>query len=82
METARSRFSLRSIPAEETNQLVTGEFTVNGEQDVAFPTNNEVGVLLGNGNGTFGPFSAYSVGGSAGAVAVGDFAGKALTTWL
>ena len=71
-------------PDDSTNLLVSGDFNGDGQQDLAFPTWDAVssmvlvGILLGNGNGTFGSAAAYSVGGSAGSIAVGDFANNGL----
>jgi hypothetical protein len=55
--------------------VITGDFNGDGKQDLAVDGGNTVGVLLGNGNGTFGPIASYQVGSDPGLMAVGDFNG-------
>lgn len=60
--------------------VTTGDFNRDGKLDVAVNnacsdvgcTNGSVNILLGNGDGTFQPPVAYSAGGSAFSVEVGD----------
>src|SRR5262249_14236003 len=57
--------------------IAVGEFRGNGIQDLAVANHdsNNVSILLGNGNGTFGPASSIGVGGAATFVVAGDFSG-------
>ncbi len=55
--------------------VATGSFRNDGIQDLvlANPTANTVSILLGNGDGTFGPPISLATGPDPRAVAVGDF---------
>ena len=73
--------SRSSQDGENSEVIAAGDFNHDGNLDVAV-TNiginvfGDVSVLLGNGDGTFGPPTPYEVGGSTPvAVAVGDFNG-------
>jgi hypothetical protein len=64
--------------------VVTGDFNGDGIPDLAFSTSpnsqstSSVSVLLGNGDGTFGPAVSYPVGFNPGNVVVGDFTGSGI----
>lgn len=64
-----------------TSSLVTGDFNSDGKVDLAVANSsanfsgpvNTVGILFGNGDGTFQNAVIYASGGSTSAVAAGDF---------
>jgi len=58
--------------------VATGDFNGDGNLDlaVANSTSNTVSVLLGKGNGTFGPKVDYAVGSTPKGIAVGQFRGS------
>jgi PKD repeat protein len=60
-----------------TFAVASGEFNGDGVPDLAITNrmDNTLGVLFGNGDGTFGPMVAYPTGASPYSVAVGDFNG-------
>jgi FG-GAP-like repeat len=70
-------FLEKSAPAAGTSPqaVAVGDFNGDGKLDLAVTNSTNVGVLLGNGDGTFQPAVYYSVGSSPRAVAVGDFNG-------
>jgi hypothetical protein len=55
--------------------IVTGDFNGDGKLDIAVTdsVNNSVTILLGNGDGTFGPPTTIPVGGQPRAIVAGDF---------
>jgi hypothetical protein len=55
--------------------MVAGDFNGDGKLDLAIIGANSIGVLLGDGDGTFQPEVNYAIGSNPGAVAVGDFNG-------
>jgi hypothetical protein len=61
--------------------LAVGDFRGNGRLDLAvvdrtnFGENGQVSILLGNGDGTFHSAVTYAAGGTADAIALGDFHG-------
>ena len=62
--------------------VTTADFNGDGKLDLAVvdydsttPTGSNVSILLGNGDGTFGPLHAFGVGWQALSVATGDFNG-------
>jgi len=57
--------------------FAVGDFNGDGKLDAAVPQNtgNSVSVLLGNGDGTFGPAVNYGVGSNPNCVVAGDFNG-------
>ena len=59
---------------EVADGVAVGDFTGNGNLDLAVATDSGVDVLLGNGDGTFGAPTNFATSG-ANAVAVGDFNG-------
>src|SRR5262249_1405181 len=83
LETLEGRVLLSFLPAVNydagrgTWSVAAGDF--NGDRKLDLVTANyyssTVGVLLGNGDGTFGPPKNYGVGGNPVAVAVGHFRG-------
>jgi hypothetical protein len=63
-------------PGRVTYQLVaSGDFNGDGKQDLAVIGVGSVGILLGNGDGTFQPPVIYSIGPGPAAIAVGDLNG-------
>ena len=60
---------------EVADGVAVGDFTGNGNLDLAVATDSGVDVLLGNGDGTFGAPTNFATSGWAFAVAVGDFNG-------
>ncbi len=64
-------------PAAATVFVALHDFNNDGDLDIvsANELNNSVGVLLGNGDGTFGTTDTYAAGGNPRAVGVGDFNG-------
>ena len=58
------------------SMVITGDFNGDGKLDLAgYVGSNSVGVLLGNGNGTFGPPAPYLVGNRPLDLTAGDFNG-------
>ena len=55
--------------------LATGDFNNDGHPDLAIVNtgDNNVSILLGNGDGTFQPAVNYNVGGTPNAIVAGDF---------
>jgi hypothetical protein len=72
--TATEYPSASDIDVEE-GELVVADFDEDGDDDVAatMPADDEVGVRLGNGNGTFAARTDFAVGQQPGQLAVGDF---------
>jgi hypothetical protein len=62
-------------PQSNPTSVVTGDFNGDGKLDLAATNYNhsDVGILLGNGDGTFGPVATYAAGSYPLSVAVGDF---------
>jgi hypothetical protein len=59
--------------------LAAADFNGDGKLDIAVEGNNEVSILLGNGDGTFATAATYSTGsssGNRGGLAVGDYFGN------
>jgi hypothetical protein len=69
-------YSSGSLPG-SVAVAVVGDFNGDGKLDLAVVNSgsNDVGVLLGNGDGTFQPAVNYDVGSVPDALAVGDFNG-------
>src|ERR1700723_1606698 len=70
--------SYSRVRSTEQNSIAVGNFNGDGILDIAVVygfENAVVGVLLGNGDGTFKPFLATTAGPQAGGFAVGDFNG-------
>jgi hypothetical protein len=61
--------------AQSALAVVAGDFNGDGNLDLALtvPIGNEVYILLGNGDGTFGAPTAIAVGNTPDAIVVGDF---------
>jgi len=59
----------------EPEALATGDFNNDGIPDLVTAYNGVVGVMLGNGDGTFQPIVEYGTAGSSENVVVGDFDG-------
>ncbi len=55
--------------------MVTADFNGDGKPDLAAVYGLQLGILLGNGDGTFQPLNPVVVNGGAACVAVGDFNG-------
>jgi hypothetical protein len=55
--------------------VAVGDFNGDGKLDLVVTNANKVGVLLGNGDGTFRPAVYYGAGSSPTGIAVGDFNG-------
>lgn len=79
---AIGQLEARSQPASpEPIYVVTADFNHDGKMDLAVGTAgagdspNEVQILLGNGDGTFGPPTTYDANGAYVSLAVGDFNG-------
>ena len=75
---ADTGYALPSGPwygGESVRGVAVGDFTGNGNLDLAVGTDSGVDVLVGNGDGTFGAPTDFATSGSANAVAVGDFNG-------
>ena len=58
--------------------LQLADLTGNGTQDVVYIWGSQVSVLLGQGNGSFGPVAHYQVGGSSVGVVIADFNGDGI----
>ncbi len=73
----------RLVPAngEGNGELVAGDFNGDGRLDLAFSSlgTNAVSVLLGNGDGTFGPAQQIAVSGVIDSLVAGDFDGDGRT---
>ena len=73
-----------NVTAASPGPLVTADFDGDGRTDVAFASNNtvahsaSVGILLGNGDGTFRTGSSLSVNAQATNLAVADFNGDGI----
>src|ERR1017187_9662030 len=67
-------------PTYYASSIAVGDFNRDGKLDLAVthPSNNTVGIILGNGDGTFQPEIGYGVGSSPYSVAVGDFNGDGI----
>src|SRR5690348_15617332 len=70
-------FSLfdRNLTTDDPSQIVTGDFNKDGNLDLAFSDRvvSKVFVLLGNGNGSFGPEVGFATNGPASSLVTGDF---------
>ena len=70
--------SFQAIPVgAKPSAIVAGDFTGNGQLDLAIANSGDdtVSVLLGNGDGTFEPQVTYAVGSDPDAIVAGDFTG-------
>jgi FG-GAP-like repeat len=69
-----SRFD-RSLMTDDPFQIVTGDFNKDGNLDLAFSDRvvSKVFVLLGSGNGSFGPEVGFATNGPAFSLVTGDF---------
>src|SRR5207247_6883301 len=56
----------------ENNAAAIADLNADGRPDLAVGTNSGVSVLLGNGDGTFGPETALGTGSPANSVAIAD----------
>ena len=72
------QIALNAAPGTANFQFQVADFNSDGKPDLVFVNvtgPGYIGVLLGNGDGTFQPAEIYSVGAEPTAVAVGDFNG-------
>ncbi len=64
------------------NTVVVGDFNGDGQPDLAvactFPSGDGISILLGNPDGTFQPFTDYSVGQNTATLTVGDLTGNGI----
>jgi hypothetical protein len=67
------------IHVEAPTAIVAGDFNGDGRTDLAVADEDGLSVLLGNGDGTFGPQTTYAVGSSPSAIVAGDFNGDGRT---
>src|SRR5437867_2959446 len=60
--------------------IVAGDFNGDGKEDIAVPAlqSDAVSILLGNGDGTFGPRTDFSTGRGPASLAKGDFNGDGI----
>ncbi len=58
--------------------LRLADLTGNGTQDVVYLWGSQISVLLGQGNGSFGPVAHYQVGGGPVGVVIADFNGDGI----
>ncbi len=74
--TAAAQFETRLTPTNHgADSVVAADFNHDGKIDLAVSSPFEVQVFLGNGDGTFGPPTAYGVGAVLGPLAVADLNG-------
>jgi hypothetical protein len=77
--TGRFRLSGASVPFSggEPQNIAVGDFSGDGNEDLAFASGGKVNVLLGDGAGGFAPApgSPFATPGYAGAIAAGNFNG-------
>ena len=66
-----------------TNAIVAGDFRGDGQLDLAVtnPTEDDIAILLGNGDGTFRRAVDYAVGIDPDVIVAGDFKGDGWLTW-
>lgn len=60
------------------NLPAVADFNADGNPDFAFVTNSQVGYMLGDGSGGFGPVTLYTPLGVNGQITTGDFNGDGL----